>query len=45
MLTPEDIQNIIKAQKELFVTKEDLVVLEHTIDLKFDFFDIIKIHN
>lgn len=36
MLTPDDIQNLIKAQKELFVTKEELVALEYNLSVKFD---------
>lgn len=36
MLTSEDIQNLINAQKELFVTKEELVTLEYNLNLKFD---------
>lgn len=36
MLTSIDIQNLIEAQKGLFVTKEELVTLGYNLDIKFD---------
>ena len=35
-LTADDIKMIVDAQKEIFVTKEDLVGLELKFDQKFD---------